>query len=457
MPDSAPAKFLWGVATAAYQVEGAAFEEGRGPSVWDAFCRIPGRIAGGDSGDVACDHYHRWRNDVALMRELGLHAYRFGLAWPRILPQGRGAANPAGLDFYDRLIDGLLAAGIDPFVTLYHWDLPLALQFEMNGWLHDDLPHVFADYAELAFRRFADRVRYWITINEPWVIAHAGYFTGDHPPGVKDSTLGYRAGHNLLRAHAYAVQRFRALSLPPAKISFALNTSYSFPASQSGEDLAAAERALLNFGGWFGDPAYFGDYPAVLRERLGPLLPEFSDADAVALRRSIDFIALNYYTSEVVRHAPGNGAMETEVVDQPGVWKTEMNWPVRPDGFHALLRWIGDRYAGLPVYITENGAACPDSPDAEGCCDDADRIRYLHEHIAAMQRAARAGVDLRGYFVWALMDNLEWSEGFAKRFGIVHCDRRTLKRTVKASGRWYADLIARGGVLETQEARAMRQ
>lgn len=451
MPPRVQRPFYWGAATAAYQIEGAATRDGRGPSVWDAFCRIPGRTAAGETGDVACDHYTLWRDDVAMMRCLGLQAYRFSLAWPRILPGGRGRVNEAGLAFYDRLIDALLDAGIEPFVTLYHWDLPLALQFEMNGWLHDDLPHVFADYAELAFRRFGDRVHFWMTINEPWVITYAGYIAGAHPPGVRDPALGYRAGHNLLRAHAYAVERFRAQAPRDAKISFALNTSYSFPASEAPDDVAAAERALLHFGGWFGDPVFLGDYPAVMRQRLGPLLPEFSARDTKALRGSADFIALNYYTSEVVRHARGEGAMETAVVEQADAWKTEMGWPVRPDGFYALLRWLSDRYGGLPVYITENGAACPDAADARGRCDDADRIRYLREHVAAMQQAQRDGVDLRGYFVWSLMDNLEWSEGFAKRFGIVHCDRRTLKRTVKSSGYWYADMIARGGFVDAED------
>lgn len=442
MNDECEAPLLLGAATAAYQVEGAARDDGKGPSVWDVFCAIPGRTADGDTGEVACDHYHRWRDDVELMRRLNLRAYRFSVSWPRVIPAGRGAVNGTGLAFYERLVDALLEAGIEPVVTLYHWDLPAALQFELGGWLHADSAHVFADYAELMFKRLGDRVRHWITLNEPWVVVDAGYLHGVHPPGVKDRALGYRAGHNLLRAHAYAVARFRGLQPADGRISFALNTSYSFPASRSPRDAAAAERAMLNFGGWFTDPPWFGDYPAVLRERLGALLPKFSSEDARLLRRSMDYLALNYYTSDVVRQADGVGPMELEILPQPGVATTEMGWPIRADGFHALLHWLNRRYAGLPIYVTENGAACPDQPDTRGYVDDQDRIAYLRDHLDAALRARDEGVDLRGYFVWSLMDNLEWSAGYAKRFGLVHCDRDTLKRTIKASGQWYARFIA---------------
>lgn len=444
-----PSDFLFGAATAAYQIEGAAHADGKGPSIWDDFCSVPGNTANGDTGEIACDHYHRWREDIAWMRQLNLNAYRFSISWPRVMPDGRGATNPAGLDFYDRLIDELIAAGIQPFVTLLHWDLPAALQTGLGGWLSDDLPRIFSDYATRMFERFGDRVRYWTTLNEPWVTVDAGYFHGVHPPGIRDRGLGYRAGHNLLRAHAYAVAAYRAAARYKGAISFAMNSSFSFPATAARADLEAAERAVLNFAGWFTDPPYFGDYPALLRERLGPLLPAFSDEDSRLLRRSMDFMALNYYTSEVVRHAEGGGPMQFEVVPQPDVLHTEMNWPVRPDGFHRLLVWLNQRYPSLPFYITENGAAFDDQPDADGAVDDQNRIAYLRSHFAAAAQAMRDGVDLRGYFVWSLMDNLEWSAGFAKRFGLIHCDRRTLKRTIKQSGRWYADGIAGGNLLES--------
>lgn len=437
--------FLWGAATAAFQIEGAASADGRGLSNWDEFLRRTGKH---DDGRVACDHYRRWRDDVNLMSELGLQAYRFSLSWPRIMPVGRGKVNPKGLDFYDRLIDALMDARIAPFVTLFHWDLPLALETELAGWACDDLPKIFADYADVVFERLGDRVRHWLTINEPWVMVDAGYFHGTHPPGLKDRAQGYRAGHNMLRGHAYAVERFRASRAAAGKISFALNTSYSFPATELPEDRSAAERAMLDFAGWFTDPPHFGDYPAELRERHGALLPAFSAADSRLLARSMDFLALNYYTSDVVRHASGAGAMEIDRAYDTHSPRTEMGWPIVPEGFRRLLHWLHDRYGGLDIFVTENGAALADRPDEDGNVDDADRIAYLREHIAAMQAAQRGGVRVGGYFVWSLLDNLEWAEGFSKRFGIVRCDHTTQRRTIKRSGRWYRELIALAGRIE---------
>ena len=439
--------FLWGAATAAYQVEGAARLDGRGPSIWDVFLDTPGRSAFGETGEVACDQYHRYREDVALMRELNLRAYRFSVSWPRVQPLGRGRINTLGLDYYDSLVDSLLANNIQPLITLYHWDLPAALQMEMAGWANPDIANIFADYAEIIFKRLGDRARYWITLNEPWCSIDGGYFHGAHAPGIRDRALGYQAGHNLMRAHAYAVARFRASRPNPGMISFAVNTTYSEPANPTPEDRAAAERAMLNFAGWFTDPPHFGDYPKVMRERLGDLLPEFTAEDSRLLRRSMDYIALNYYFSDVARHKPGNGPFEFELVPQPHLPKTTMDWPITPDGFHKLLHWFHNRYDKLPIYITENGAAMDDKPDATGFVNDLDRMSYLYEHIDRLARAKREGVDIRGYFAWSLMDNLEWSLGYSKRFGIIRCDHTTQKRTIKASGRWYARLID-SGVLE---------
>jgi beta-galactosidase len=445
-PQGAPrgAAFLWGAATSAFQIEGAPDAAGKGPSIWDTYCRQPGRVRGGGDWRGACDHYRRWRDDIGLMARLNLNAYRFSVSWPRIQPAGRGKANAAGLDHYDRLIDGLLDAGIRPMVTLHHWDLPQALQDELGGWLSDDLPAIFADYASLVYQRLADRVEDWITINEPWVVTVAGYMDGVHPPGVRDKAKAYRAGHNLLRAHARAAAAYRPAQRGGGRITFALNAAYSFPASEEAADIVAAERAMLNFGGWFGDPACFGDYPPLLRARLGELLQEFGEEDRRLLRRSMDYIALNYYTSDVVRHKAGGGPMDTEVVDD-GAPQTEMGWPIRPQGLRLLLHWLSDRYGKLPTLITENGAAFDDQPDADGFVQDDGRSAYLREHIEAAFQARAEGVDLRGYYAWSLLDNLEWAEGFTKRFGIVRCDFETQARTIKASGRWYADLIARGG------------
>jgi beta-galactosidase len=446
--------FVWGAATAAYQVEGAVRADGRGPSVWDLWSAIPGRMNGSDTGDVACDQYNRWQEDVKLMQDIGLRSYRLSLSWSRIMPEGRGAVNTAGLDHYERVVDGLLSAGIAPLITLYHWDLPASLQFAMGGWLHSDSAVAFADYAETVFKRLGDRVKLWLTLNEPWVVVDAGYFQGIHPPGVSDRRLGYRAGHNLLRAHAYAVERFRRGSQNAGAISFALNTTYSYPATPSAQDAEAAQRAMLNFAGWFTDPPHFGDYPAVMRERLGDLLPAFTDEDSRLLKRSMDFLALNFYFADVVKHAPGNGAMEYELVPQPQLQHTEMGWPVTPDGLYQILHWLHRRYDGLPVYVTENGAACDDKPDGVGFVEDRDRIAYLRDHILAARRAMREGVDLRGYYVWSLLDNLEWTLGYSKRFGLIHCDRRTLKRTMKASAHWYAKVIA-DGVLSQEQPEAI--
>ena len=451
-----PDSFVWGAATAAFQIEGASAEEGKGPSIWDVFCATPGKTARGDSGLVTCDHYHRYREDVALMRQLNLRGYRFSISWPRVQPLGRGPANEAGWAFYDRLVDALCEAGIEPFVTLFHWDLPAALQMELGGWAHPDLPHIFADYAAAAFDRLGDRVRFWLTLNEPWVVADEGYIRGTHAPGVKNRTLGYQVAHNLLRGHAYAVARYRAAQQKRGAISLALNMFYGFPASERPEDAAAAERAMLGFGGWFGDPVCFGDYPAVLRERLGGLLPRFSGEDARLLKHSLDFMAVNYYTSDVIRYAPGGGPLEIEAVPQPERAKTTMGWPTVPEGLHHLLHWLNARYPGLPMYITENGASLNDQADDTGFVDDQDRIAYLRDHFAAARTALAEGVDLRGYFVWSLLDNLEWACGFERRFGLVRCDFATLQRTIKASGRWYAKFIDNGHVAGTSEMSARK-
>jgi beta-galactosidase len=442
--DAFPSDFLWGAATAAYQVEGAAAEGGRGPSIWDVFTRIPGRVTNGDTGDVTCDHYHRFAEDVQLMQDLNLRAYRFSVSWPRVLPQGRGPVNVPGLDFYDRLLDRLCDAGIEPLVTLYHWDLPAALQMELGGWLHPDLPHLFADYASLIFARLGDRVRLWMTINEPWCVVDGGYFSGGHAPGARNREWGYQVAHNLLRAHAYAVARFRSSGRDDGAISFGLNMPYSYPASESEQDREAAARAMQAFGGWFADPVCYGDYPGVMRERLGTLLPTFAAEDARLLQGSMDYIGLNYYYSDVVRHVPGVGEMDHERVPQPQWPQTEMGWPIVPDGLRRLLHWLTERYPSLPIYITENGACFDDKPDEAGLVNDQMRIGFLQDHLAAALAAMSEGINVRGFFVWSLVDNFEWACGYAKRFGLIRCDFETQRRTVKASGRWYARFIASG-------------
>ncbi len=440
-----PNGFLWGAATAAFQIEGAATADGKGPSIWDVFCATPGKTARGETGNVACDHYGRWREDVGLMCRLNLRAYRFSVSWPRVLPQGRGAVNQAGLDFYDRLVDKLRSSGIEPFVTLYHWDLPAALQMELGGWAHPDLPQIFADYARVVFERLGDRVGYWITINEPWVVTVGGHLDGVHAPGVRDRARAYQVAHQLLRGHGLAVEVYRGRGPRAGQISLALNMPYYFPATDSDADRAAAERAMVDYGGWFGDPVSCGAYPELLRRAYPDVLPEFTDEDRRRLRGSVDYVAINYYSSMIARHKPGAGPLDVETEPYPGRPRTMMDWPIVPEGLEALLCWLSERYKGLPVYVTENGAACDDRPDASEYVDDQDRIAYLRDHFAAAQRARARGVDLRGFFVWSLMDNLEWAEGFSKRFGLVRCNFETLRRTVKASGEWYGRWIAAGG------------
>jgi beta-galactosidase len=436
-----PHGFRWGAATSAFQVEGAPRQSSKGPSIWDVWAQIPGRVRHADAARAACDHFHRYADDVRLMQSLNLNAYRFSISWSRVLPAGRGTVNEAGLDFYDRLVDELLAADIQPLVTLYHWDLPAALQFELNGWLSEALPNIFADYAEVMFKRLGDRVTQWVTLNEPWVSVTAGYFAGMHPPGVKDQQSGYRAGHQLLRAHAAAVERYRAAG-QPGEIGLAINSTYAYPASDSPEDRAAAERALLDFAGWFADPPVFGDYPAALREAYGEWLPAFSTEDERRLKDSVDFFGINYYFSDIVCHHPTGGPLAYRR-DRPAERvMTVTDWPVMPEGLADLLKWFWQRYE-KPLAVTENGAAFDDQPNADGFVKDDDREAYLQEHIRACAAALDAGVDLGGYYVWSLMDNLEWSEGYSKRFGIVRCDFQTQKRTIKASGRWYADFVGR--------------
>ncbi len=437
--------FLWGAATSAFQIEGSSEIGQRGRSIWDAYCDLPGNIADGGTGLHTCDHVRRSGEDVALMKALGLEAYRFSVSWPRVLPAGDGAVNAAGLDFYDRLVDDLVEANIAPCVTLYHWDLPNSLQERLGGWEHADTARHFADYSKLIFDRLGDRVKHWFTINEPWCVAYGGYIGGTFAPGIQDRARGLQVGHQLLRAHALAVAAFRSGDYGDGAIGIGLNCEFMFPASESTADRDAAQRALLDMAGWFGDPVWFGDYPVELRSAYGDILPTFSAEDQQLLRRSIDFIATNYYFSDIVRAAPGQGDLEYEREIYPDRPRTAMGWPIVPEGLEQLLTWLSNRYGNLPVYLTENGIALPNESVEHGRVHDADRIDYIRTHFEAARRAMAGGVDLRGYFVWSLLDNLEWAHGFSKRFGLVHCDFETQVRTIKDSGRWYADWIARGG------------
>ena len=447
MPTTAfPPGFLWGAATSAYQIEGSPLADGAGPSIWHRFVRTPGLVAGGDTGDVACDHYRRFSDDVALMKSLGLTAYRFSIAWARVLPEGRGRVNAAGLGFYERLVDALLAAGIRPMATLYHWDLPAALD-DRGGWLNPDIADWFADYARVVFRALDDRVPLWATLNEPWVVTDGGYLHGALAPGHRNRFEAPIASHQLLRAHAKAVQAYRAEGRHA--VGLVVNIEPKVPATQDPADLAATERAHAYMNRQYLDPVLLGRYPEEMREVFGEAWPEWPQADMALIREPIDFLGINYYTRNVVRHDDAAWPVRASMVRQKQATYTETGWEVFPRGLTDTLLWIKQRYGAVPQYVTENGAALYDPPVAEGGrIADPLRVDYYRKHLGAVADALRQGVDLRGYFAWSLMDNLEWSAGFSKRFGLVHVDFASQRRTAKDSARWYAELIARGGLLE---------
>jgi beta-glucosidase len=442
-----PDHFLWGCATSAYQIEGSPLADGAGPSIWQRFTHTPGLIPTGDTGDVACDHYRRYADDVALMHSLGLSAYRFSIAWSRILPAGTGAVNLAGLDFYDRLVDALLAHGIAPFVTLYHWDLPAALD-DRGGWLNPDIANWFADYAQVVFRRLDDRVTHWATLNEPWVVSDGGYLHGALAPGHRNRFEAPIATHNQMRAHGAAVQAYRALGRHD--IGLVVNLEPQAPASADPADVAAAARVDAYMNRQYLDVACLGTYPDELAEIFGDAWPRWSERDFALIRQPIDYLGINYYTRSVRRHDPRAWPLHAKAVRQPATY-TETGWEVYPSGLTEILGWVRQRYGALPLYVTENGAAFYDPPTAEGGrVRDPLRVSYLRAHLRAAHAAIASGVDLRGYFAWSLLDNLEWSLGFSKRFGLVHVDFATQLRTPKDSAQYYARVIATRGAALAQ-------
>jgi beta-glucosidase len=456
-----PEGFVWGAAAAAYQIEGAVRDGGRGRSIWDTFSHTPGKTRGGDTGDVACDHYHRYPEDVALMAGLGLRAYRFSIAWPRIQPDGTGPANPAGLDFYDRLVDALIGHGIDPIVTLYHWDLPQALE-DRGGWAERETAHRFADYAEVVHQRLGDRVRTWTTLNEPWCAAFLGYATGVHAPGRTDPAAAFAAVHHLLLGHGQAVRGLRAAGVETLGVT--LNPAAVRPADPDAPGDVAAARLIDGLQNRiFLDPVAGRGYPddvlAVAR-RFGPT-GWLRDGDEATIAAPIDLLGVNYYSPAVVTARPGEpaagpypGAVDIAFVPVPGP-VTEMGWVIEPAGLTGLLENLARDYPGLPILITENGAAFDDRPDGTGeHVADPRRIAYLDGHLRAVHAAISRGVDVRGYLVWSLLDNFEWAEGYRKRFGLIYVDYRTQARVRKDSARWYRDVIVRGGLPATPTAPA---
>ncbi|WP_435281254.1 GH1 family beta-glucosidase [Streptomyces koelreuteriae] len=450
---SFPPGFVFGAATAAYQIEGAAQDDGRGPSIWDTYCRTPGLVANGDSGDVACDHYHRYPQDVALLRELGVDSYRFSIAWPRIVPAGYGPVNPKGLDFYSRLVDELLAAGIEPAATLYHWDLPQALE-DRGGWRTRETAERFGEYAAVVAGHLSDRVPRWITLNEPWCSAFLGYSVGRHAPGACEGRGALAAAHHLLVGHGLAVQALRAAGVREAGIT--LNLDRILPATGSPADRSAVTRADTLHNQVWTEPILAGRYPAAEEETWGELITgqDFRrDGDLELISQPLDFMGINYYRPLVVADAPHRESDPTlrvatdnryEEVRLPGVRHTAMGWPVAPGTFTDLLVALKERYGEAlpPLHITENGSAEDDEVSADGAVHDSDRVAYLRDHLTALRAAMDAGVDVRGYYVWSLLDNFEWAFGYDKRFGIVRVDYATQRRTPKDSYHWYRAMIA---------------
>jgi beta-glucosidase len=443
-----PMNFVWGAATAAYQIEGAAQEDGRGRSIWDVFCKKEGAVWQGNSGDVACDHYHRYKDDIALMKSLGLQAYRMSTSWPRILPSGTGNVNAKGLEFYDRLVDGLLAEGIMPWITLYHWDLPQDL-FLKGGWSNAESPKWFEEYTRVLVERLSDRVSHWITFNEAQVLMECGHRIRNHAPGTElNDREMLLAAHHVLLAHGRSVRCIRGVSKQNAHVGWVNAFSPACPISEKKEDIEAARvqtfKASRDLWGnaWWTDPIVFGSYPEDGLRVFGGDVPAFTSEEMKTIREPIDFIGLNIYYGRMVR-ARDDGSPEV-LPPPPGRPHTLFRWPVTPEALRWGPRFIYERYH-LPIVITENGMSNPDWVQLDGRVNDPQRIDFLERYLGAYHQAIADGVDARGYFLWSLLDNFEWAEGYRERFGIVHVDFETQKRTPKESSKWYREVIKSHG------------
>lgn len=440
-----PKGFLWGSATAAYQIEGASQEDGKGESIWDRFTHVPGRILDGLNADVACDHYHRYKEDIRIMKELGIQAYRFSISWPRIFPEGKGTPNEKGMEFYKQLVEEIIKNGMEPVVTLYHWDLPQKLQ-DIGGWANRKVTDYFAEYAEYVYAQLGDSVEKWITFNEPACTAFVGNWAGRHAPGLHDYSTALQVSHHLLLAHGKAVRALKAAGLKK-EIGITLNMNPYYPASDSQEDADAAERGYLSWNRWFADPIFKGSYPEKILswyKEHDVVLPKIEKEDMDIISTPIDFLGLNNYYALSVTH--DKTAWPTEMSEKFfGETNTQMGWGVNPDGFYDLLVWLKDSYDNVKIYITENGAAYNDFVNREGKVEDDARLDYLYRYLMAAHRAIHDGVNLQGYFVWSLIDNFEWAHGFTKRFGIVYVDYKTQERIIKKSGYWFKDVISENG------------
>lgn len=435
-----PENFVFGAATASYQIEGGRREGGKKDSIWDTFCDIPGKIDRGETGEVACDHYHRFREDVAKMKQLHLDSYRFSVAWTRIIPDGDGGVNPEGIAFYNSLIDELLAAGIEPMLTIYHWDLPQALQ-DKGGWLNPESVKWYTRYAEVLFDNFGKKVKKFITFNEPFVFTDFGYVTGSFPPGIKgDYRSKLIAAHHVLMSHGSAVRLYRSKKLG-GEIGITLDYAYNCPATKDKKDVEAAARANEFWAGWYFEPVVFGHYPVHASEwfKQKGLLPEISQEDMKLIAEPIDFLGINHYFVNYVAADESNTREGTKPV-HPAVHQTDIGWPVTEDGFYEMLKYF-QSVLKVPLYITENGISLNDIVTVEGKVEDYDRIDYMKRYLSKLSQAMEEGLDCRGYYYWSLMDNMEWAAGYKPRFGLIYVDYPTQKRIIKRSGEWYRGLI----------------
>jgi beta-glucosidase len=434
--------FLWGCATSSYQIEGATHEDGRVESIWDRFCATPGKVRGGATGDVACDHYHRWPEDFDLARDMGMAAYRFSIAWPRIFTNGGGRPNQKGLDFYARLVDGMLERGLQPWATLYHWDLPQALQ-EQGGWNNRATVDAYLAFVDAMTRRLGDRVKHWITHNEPWCTAIIGNFEGVHAPGLTDFKTALQVCHHVLLSHGRAVPLIRA-NVPDAQVGIALSLHPLRPATDSAADAAALARHDGLRYRWFLDPLHGRGYPAATLLDVVAAAPHVEPGDMEAIAAPLDFLGVNYYFPETIADAPGVAPLNTHAAVPAGAQTTDLGWEVAPEGLTELLLRIEADYHPAPLYITENGSCYDDVVGADGEVDDAGRRDYLERHLQALKNAVDAGVPVKGYFAWSLIDNFEWAEGYERRFGLVHVDYATQERRIKRSGKWYREFLRAG-------------
>lgn len=434
-----PKDFQWGVATAAYQIEGAYNEDGRGLSIWDTFSHTPGKVRNGDNGDIACDSYHRYKEDIKLMKELGVDIYRFSISWPRIFPTGRGPVNSKGLEFYHHFVDELIANGIEPMCTLYHWDLPQSLQ-DIGGWANREVVEAFVEYSTFIFKEFNGKIKKWITINEPWCISFLSNYEGKHAPGNHNLQLAVTISHHLLLAHGKAVKAFRNLGIE-GEIGYAPNVEWIEPFSSKQEDQDACHRGMGIFIEWFFDPVFKGKYPDFMLDwfEQNGAVPEIQEGDMQMISQPIDFVGINFYTGSVGRYNKEAGLLEVEKINI-GYQTTDIGWNIYPEGFYKVLNKINNQYGNIPIYITENGA-CYNDEVINGRVKDEGRIEYLKQHLTSILRSIETGVNIKGYFAWSLLDNFEWAEGYDMRFGLVHINFHTLERTKKDSYYWYKKIV----------------